>query len=239
MMLILDFELKENSNESPLLSLHDADVLLTWRLAKEFCYLPAKYKKLSCMRWGVMNNSNSQLRSSAKSVISWPDLCLRSGFRSCEDILQWCLARKRPLVPVERRNANRGWMQTFFLLVRCFGKFKWHLWYRLVKLQWESICRSAGTSLTISGFLWNVLIAANFFFFTVCKVCDGPETWWLRCFQLCFFPRRNPNKAWKEWLYLKALRINVCIWEKHQIAMVGSRSHLKDLPDKSLLNHTH
>lgn len=71
----------------------------------------------------------------------------------------------------DRSSQSRGVMLTeggcklFFLLVRCFGKFKWHLWYRLVKLQWESICRSAGTSLTISGFLWNVLIAANFFFF--------------------------------------------------------------------------
>lgn len=165
MMLILDFELKENSNESPLLSLHDADLLLTWRLAKEFCYLPAKYKNSrACGEewWTTATASWGHPQS------PWyHDLICVCG-RVFVAVRTFCSGAWQES---HRSSQSRGVMLTeggcklFFLLVRCFGKFKWHLWYRLVKLQWESICRSAGTSLTISGFLWNVLIAANFFFF--------------------------------------------------------------------------
>ena len=171
MTLILDLE---NTNESPvfdfIMQMCRVFFLPVLSTCKELCFLPAKYKNsrasgedwwtTATASWG---HPQSPWYHDLICVCGWFFIAVRTFCR------QWCLARKRLLVPVERRNANPGWMQTIYLfislLVRFFGKFKWHLWYRLVKLQWESICRSAGTSLTISGFLWNVLIAANSFFF--------------------------------------------------------------------------
>lgn len=72
MMLILDFELKENSNESPLLSLHDADVLLTWRLAKSsVTFLPSIKTLVHAVRSDEQQQQPAEVIRKVRDIMTW------------------------------------------------------------------------------------------------------------------------------------------------------------------------